>query len=169
LIFTVWALGTGTTTKKANPTPSGTATTGASHAGGPDTYKIGESVAFSRQGGSTEGTITVSEAHYTTKSGDSFSKAQHGGWLLATVDITVAKGKMAFNPLYFKLVAPDGANYDIDPGAAGYSPDLKSGDLNAGDKTHGIVAFDVQKAAAGTGAKIQATDELLNTYASWKL
>ncbi|WP_195911333.1 DUF4352 domain-containing protein [Streptomyces kaniharaensis] len=134
---------------------------------GPQTYKIGTSVQVKNDQG--QYTETVSQAHYTTQSGNSVFTAQHGGWLVATVDISVTSGKTSFNPLYFTLIAPDGSRWDADATAGGYTPALASGELNAGDKTHGYIAFDSPSTASGSGAKIAATAPLGDVIASWSL
>ncbi|WAL71692.1 DUF4352 domain-containing protein [Kitasatospora sp. YST-16] len=163
---------TGTTTAPASsPAATGvsspTDTPGTSAPGGVPTYTMGQSVQVKNEDGAY--TETVSQAHYTTKPGDQFSTPQHGGWLVATVDIAVTSGHMSFNPLYFTLVGPDGSRWDVDLAAAGYKPDLSSGDLNAGEKTHGYIAFDAPSSATGPEAKIAATDVLLSTVAYWSL
>ncbi|MEU9048000.1 MULTISPECIES: DUF4352 domain-containing protein [unclassified Kitasatospora] len=111
----------------------------------------------------------MSQAHYTTQGGNSVFTAQHGGWLVATVDITVVSGKTSFNPLYFTLIAPDGSRWNADATAGGYTPALASGDLYAGDKTHGYLAFDAPSTASGSGAKIAATSPLGDAIVYWSL
>lgn len=134
---------------------------------GPKTYQVGEAVQIKNSNGVF--TETLSQAHYTTTPGNQFSTPQHGGWLVATVDIVVVSGHTPFNPLYYTLIGPDGSRWDADLTTAGYAPALASGDLSAGDKAHGYIAFDAPSTATGSGAKISVSDPLLSVVAYWSL
>lgn len=84
-----------------------------------------------------------------TESMGQFLKAGDGKtYLIADVTVeNTGRDKSPYNPLYFKVKDSDGYEYN-----AGISLDdkaLKSGDLAAGEKARGTVAFTVPKAAKG--------------------
>lgn len=109
-------------------------------------------------------------AHGTTNDGSAFAmtishpKAQ-GSDILITVDISCTQGSVPYNPLYFKVKGTDGTEYEVDITGGGT---LQSGDLPAGQKVHGTLAF---TAPAGVlhGGLVEVSDAGLTTIGYWKL
>lgn len=127
---------------------------------GPKTYTIGDTVKVDDGDGNV---ATVKLSKPTNRRG---SLDGHN-YLVVTVDISASAGSFTYNPLYFSL--KDSANVEHEIGLfSGADDDLSSGDLPAGQKVHGTLAFEVP-ASTLHGSQIQLTDPIFQTVAYWKL
>lgn len=94
------------------------------------------------------------------------SPPQHGTFAVAKLLITDSAGAYSFNPLYLKFQLPDGTTFDAFDGnaiSAGFEPMLSAGQLGPGQKTGGLVVFDVP----APHGKIQLTDPLGGVVGQW--
>lgn len=116
------------------------------------TVKVGEKLTVTETvlGEKTIVELTLS-AVKTGGKGTQFDKPSKGQYITATVAALVKEGKTTVNSSQFKLVAKDGTAYDTTVVLDG--DDLSAMDLAAGQKTSGLIRFDVPKGAE-KGAKI---------------
>ncbi len=89
--------------------------------------------------GDMRATVTVTSARVMT-SPNEFLTAK-GQFLVADVAIAVQTGSYDANPFDFAAQAPDGAYYQAEMNP--FEPALDATTLQAGNHTHGYVAFDV--------------------------
>lgn len=91
----------------------------------------------------------------------------NGTFVIVNVTVTVSKGTLPVNPLYFAFQAPDGTIYHPGDGnslLAGFDPELDALDVPAGQRVRGNVVFDGRY---GHGAKLQyesPTGEIIGTW-----
>lgn len=91
--------------------------------------------------------LTVAKVDTTATIGQ-FQKAKDGNtFVIADVIVEAVADKQPYNPLYFKVKDADGREYNATISTADDS--LKTGELTAGDKARGTVAFEVPSAASG--------------------
>ncbi|OMH23418.1 hypothetical protein BKD30_12340 [Tersicoccus phoenicis] len=103
--------------------------------------------------------ITIVSAKYSTGSVGQFAPAPtKGGYLVLDVLWETEKGTTTSNPLYFAAKDAQGRKSDTILGADGQ---LGSGEVPAGDKTRGVVAFDIAKGPT----TVIVTDQLLQEAA----
>lgn len=91
---------------------------------------------------------------------------KNGNYVVGKFVITDNSGSYAFNVLYLKFQTSDGSTFtELDGNAvtAGFEPSLSAGSLNPGQKTGGVVAFDVP----ATHGLIQLTDPLGGVVGQW--
>ncbi|MGX9902075.1 TM2 domain-containing protein [Arthrobacter sp. SA17] len=108
----------------------------------PSEKKVGEAFTADMGNGDTA-RITIVSATYgpTITTGPFDSPAKNGGYLTLDVLWETEKGTTSSNPLYFKAKDADGraANVELI-----MDDSLGSGEIPAGDKTRGKVAFDIK-------------------------
>ena len=104
--------------------------------------KVGEAFTADMGNGNVA-RITILSATYgdAITAGPFASPAKNGGYLTLDVLWETEKGETASNPLYFRAKDSDGRSADIE---LFVDDQLGSGDIPAGDKTRGNVAFDIK-------------------------
>lgn len=101
--------------------------------------------------------LTVNSVSAVDNVSDIFKPAEGNIFLVADVTVeSVDKESAAYNPLYFKVKDADGFEYSTSFTAP--DPTLKSGELSAGDKARGNVAFEVPIDAKGLVLSYKAID-----------
>lgn len=92
--------------------------------------------------------LTVHSVSAVDNVDDIFKPDAGNIFLVADVTIeSVDKDAAAYNPLYFKVKDADGFEYNVTLTAP--DPSLKSGELSAGEKARGNIAFEVPADATG--------------------
>lgn len=119
---------------------------------GPHVFGIGETAQATASDGSAF-TMRVSAPAYRSHD------------VVITFDMACSAGKVPYNPFYFKIKDSEGTEYDWDPFGGGT---LHSGDLYAGQKVHGTVAFQAPRSAM-RGGQVEVSDAGLDTVAIWML
>lgn len=146
--------------KTTAPAPAATTDGGQKPGNGPATFALGQAAKLTGSDGAA-GTVTVSSPTTKTSSLDSKTYVQ------VTVDIQSTAGTIDYNPFYFKLKDSSGVEHDA--GAFADSSDaLQSGNLPAGQKVHGTIAFDAP-ASALHGSQVELSDPLFQTIGYWTL
>ena len=110
------------------------------------TAPVGHALTITGDGGLAASVTVVSVKTATAGTGPLAEAPQNGVYVIADVLIEVTGGTYDFNPLYFHFQASDGTTYDGFDGngmTAGFEPMLGSGTLAAGQRTRGVVVFDV--------------------------
>ena len=111
------------------------------------TAPVGHALTITGDGGGLAASVTVVSVKTATAGTGPLAEApQNGVYVIADVLIEVTGGTYDFNPLYFHFQASDGTTYDGFDGngmTAGFEPMLGSGTLAAGQRTRGVVVFDV--------------------------
>lgn len=154
------------TGKKAEVVPAG-ASTGAGQSA--KDAKVGQAIRVTGPEKLDASVTLVSAKPYRKGKGDYASPPEKGAFVVADLLVAVRGGRYAVNPLYLKYQAPDGTTFDSMSGnaiTAGFDPQLSAGDIAAGQRTRGLVTFDVP---AGAGARVQLTDELGSVIGQWAL
>ena len=91
-------------------------------------------------------TLTVIEVTQADSFNEYLKPAGGSVYVIADVLIEASGDKVPYNPFYFKVKDSDGREYTF---AFGVDGSLASGDLVAGDKARGNVAFEVPATATG--------------------
>jgi hypothetical protein len=104
--------------------------------------KVGEAFTADMGNGNTA-KITILSATYSASiiSGPFDSPAKNGGYLTLDVLWETEKGETTSNPLYFKAKDADGRSASVE---LIMDDQLGSGEIPAGDKARGKVAFDIK-------------------------
>jgi hypothetical protein len=126
---------------------------------GPPTVKLGQKITVDGFGGSSEFTVRAGKQH-TSAPQSSFFKPDNGIFYAAPVEIKAIKGSVYACPCDFALIAKDGTVYEGTIGI-GFDNALDPAQLNAGQRTTGVVVFDVPKAALA-GGRIELREGLGN-------
>lgn len=122
---------------------------------------VGQAVAVS-WGSSGKANVTVNEAKAWP--GDQYVPPKNGTYVALDVTIEATAGKVSYNPLYWSARDADGHEYNF--GVFAPEPTLKSGELAAGEKVRGWIAFDVPKGSALT---VFLDDVLSGHVATWSV
>lgn len=102
---------------------------------------VGETVTY--QTSKSAGTLTLNSAHRVTGAPNRItSPPKNGTYLIIDVTLTVNSGTMTANPGFWKAQDPQGYTYTAQ--FAGVAEQgIDSGEIPAGQKTRGEIAFDV--------------------------
>lgn len=90
--------------------------------------------------------LTVMGVSRATKLGEFFKAGAGKVYVVVDVVIEATNDKADYNPFYFKVKDSEGREYNVGIGA---DDSLKSGELAAGEKVRGNVAFEVPEGATG--------------------
>ena len=156
--------GNNLTGQKGTVTSGGSA--GSAKGNAPGNAAVGQPLHVTGRGG-LDATITlVSLTVAKTGPGAIAEPPKNGMYAVGKFIIVDTAGSYAFNPFYLKFQTAEGITYGFSDGnsaTAGFEPALSSGTLNAGQKTGGVVVFDVP-AAHGI---VQLTDPLGGVVGQW--
>lgn len=145
-----------TTATSTSPAPAAT------------TASVGQALTLTGDGGLQAAVTVVSVKSASAGTGALAQPPQNGVYVVADVLIEVQAGSYAFNPLYFHFQSPDGTTYSAFDGngmTAGFQPMLDSGTLAAGQRTRGVVVFDVP----APHGQITLSDPLDSQIGGWSL
>lgn len=130
--------------------------------------KVGQALNITGNGG-LKVSVTLESVKTATKGEGAIAEPPKNGlYLVGDFLIVDQAGDYDFNLLYLKYQAPDGTTFtglDGNAATAGFEPSLSAGTLHAGQRTRGVVAFDVPAA----GGVIQLTDPLGSVVGQWTL
>lgn len=117
---------------------------------------LGETLVFTRQGGSVddevEYTLTADKT-YARAPGSGYLKPRKGVFYAVRATIAVRKGSTYGCACDFALIATDGTVYE--PGSGFGFPDaLDAATVNTGQKLSGLVVFDIPRGAYA-GARVE--------------
>lgn len=173
LLLTVAGCGSSSASDDA---PAGTQATGTQAADTSEKPKqsanqttVGKPLTIKVQSGATAEVTVLKVTTAKKGKGEFAEKPANGQFVIVDVQIKVTGGQFPVNPLYVGYQAADAKVYEAADGnafAAGYEPELQSGDVPEGQTSRGLVVFDTP---AGAGKQIQLTDELGSPIAFWTL
>ena len=120
---------------------------------GDEPTPVGTKVSVGDDDGTIDADVTVVSAKtYRSGRGALADAPEHGRYLVVEVLVTVKAGTLSYNPFDWSYQHPDGTTYSYGQGNAifaGFEPRFDSGDLKAGQKTRGLITFDVKYAKGG--------------------
>jgi hypothetical protein len=155
---------TGSDTSTSAPDTS--ATTSDTSATTPQNAAVGQGLHVTGNEG-VDATVVLSSFITATKGpGEGAEAPKNGHYVVGKFLITDTAGTYNFNLLYLKFQTADGTTYtglDGNSAYAGFQPSLSAGSLSAGQKTGGVVAFDVPE----VHGIIQLTDPLGGVVGQW--
>jgi hypothetical protein len=158
--------GNAITGQKSTVTGSDKSTSADTSATAPQNAAVGQGLHVTGNEG-VDATVVLSTVTVATKGPGGIAEApKNGHYVVGKFLITDTAGAYNFNPLYLKFQSADGTTYgalDGNSATAGFEPALSAGSLSAGQKTGGVVAFDVPE-VHGT---IQLTDPLGGVVGQW--
>jgi Domain of unknown function (DUF4352) len=131
----------------------------------PPTVKLGQTITVtSILNAQTAYTVYSAKQHASAPNAGIF-KPERGVYLAISVEVRAVKSGAYATVVAFALVAADGTVYE--PGAGlGFDGTLRSTSLNEGQKTSGLVVFDLPKAAV-PGAKVELRAGLSSRADGW--
>lgn len=110
--------------------------------------------------------VTINSAkRFTPPKTGYAAAATNGTYLLLDVTIVSKKGKVTYNPLYFKARGTDGQEYTPELMLSSSSKGMQSGELRSGQKVRGTIAFDAPKGEM----EIDLTGVMFDDVASWQI
>lgn len=149
------------------PTPTGTETP--TETGTPTGTGSAQDVTITDENG-MQAVLRLNKVHTQTGPGSTYGqKPESGTYIVIDVRITVKRGSLPVNPLYFSYTPPGGETIHIDAGNgffAGFKPLLEPTTLAAGQSATGLVVFDAE---LKPGAKLQFESALGDNLGGWTL
>ncbi len=110
--------------------------------------------------------VTINSAkRFTPPKTGYAAAATNGSYLLLDVTIVSKKGKVTYNPLYFKARGTDGQEYTPELMLVSSIKGMQSGELRSGQKVRGTIAFDAPKG----DMEIDLTGVMFDDVASWQI
>jgi hypothetical protein len=122
------------------------------------TAKMGGTLTVKESFPESKTTYTVKSPKQQTKSPDGLFDAENGTFYIVSAEIKVLEGNKFVHGGMFVLIPADGTVYEGTAGF-GFKGTLDGKELNSGQRTSGIVVFDVPKAAL-KGARIELRNDL---------
>ena len=115
---------------------------------------VGTPVSVGNEDGSVDAVVTVVSAKtYKAGKGEFADPPKNGRYVVVDVLVSVKRGTLSYNPFDWSYQHPDGTVYSYGDGNsvfAGYNPQFNSGDLRTGQKTRGLITFDVKYVRGGS-------------------
>jgi hypothetical protein len=138
-------------------------------ANAPPTAQLGQTITLTGGIGDNEISVTAFSAKsFSSAPDNALVKPQKGVYLTVRVEVRVVRGKTYACICDFALVAGDGSLFEpVWP--IGFHDGMSSVTLNSGEKTAGVIVFDLPKSARD-GATFQLRPDWTNDVrGTWKL